>query len=175
MGKKKLHEHKTLDVEVNMDMTPMIDLVFQMVMFFIIVTDFTQQDIALLELPWSTVGKEDKGEDPSRLVINITAPLPSSAAARASLAPSQRKQADRIIVQGKPMTFVKLTQWLKNRGVADKRYIDEKNSRHSSRSLLVRCDGAQAFDYVKGVLQVCALPEVAIYKVEIATSEKKAP
>ena len=34
---------------IGLNMTPMIDIVFQMVMFFIIITDFSQQDIAMLE------------------------------------------------------------------------------------------------------------------------------
>ena len=44
----------------------------------------------------------------------------------------------------------------------------------SSRALLIRCDGKQAFDYVKAILQICANPEIAIYKIEIATAEQAA-
>ena len=59
MAKRKLREHVVPDASVELNMTPMIDIVFQMILFFIIITDFTQNDIALLELPWSTVGEDD--------------------------------------------------------------------------------------------------------------------
>ena len=42
------HDAKT---EIEMDMTPMIDVVFLLIIFFMIITDLTQQDLEELKLP----------------------------------------------------------------------------------------------------------------------------
>ena len=170
----KIREHKVPDADVELDMTPMIDIVFQMILFFIIITDFSQKEIALLKLPWSTVGVDDEGEDATRLVINVTAPIPTGASL---LEWSERKrgQSDKIMIKGKYVGFRELYEILQGAGVQNPKYREPDNEKLSSRSVLVRCDSAQAFDYVKGVLQVCASPEIAIYKIEIATAEKEHP
>ncbi|MFT7617641.1 MAG: biopolymer transport protein ExbD [Planctomycetota bacterium] len=171
MGKKKIREHTVPDADIGMDMTPMIDIVFQMIMFFIIITDFSQEDIALLELPWSTVGVEDDGEDENRIIINITSPIPTKADPK-KWDERRRKQANQILVKGKPKDFIGIYRFLESNGVQNKRYRDPENQNLSTRSILIRCDGAQAFDYVKAILQICANPEIAIYKIELATSEQ---
>lgn len=173
MSSKKRREKAEAETNIDMDMTPMIDIVFQMILFFIIITDFSQKEIALLQLPWSTVGIEDLGEDPTRLVINVTAPIPTGATL-AQYSEKKRDQSDKIMVKGKYVGFRELFEILQQAGVQDERYREKDNPKLSSRSVLVRCDGAQAFDFVKGVLQVCASPEIAIYKIEIATAEKAA-
>ncbi|MCB9831958.1 MAG: biopolymer transporter ExbD [Planctomycetes bacterium] len=166
---KKVKEHTIPDSTVDLDMTPMIDMVFQMILFFIIITDFSQKEIALLTLPWSTVGVDDEGEDPGRLVINVTAPVPTGE----SWPEKKTEQADKIMIKGKYIGFRELYEILRGAGVNNPKYRDPENPRLSTRSVLVRCDCAQAFDYVKGVLQVCASPDIAIYKIEIATAEKQ--
>ena len=175
MGKKKIREHVVPDSDVEMNMTPMIDIVFQMILFFIIITDFTQKDIALLELPWSTVGTEDEGDDPTRMILNVTAPIPANVDSdpelRLKWPPTKRKQANKILAQGKELNFVDLHNYLVANGVKNERYREKDNEKLCSRKLLLRCDGDQAFDYVKAVLQICAMPDVAIYKIEIATAE----
>ena len=37
------HKHKTADEEANVDMTPMLDIVFIMLIFFIVTTSFTKE------------------------------------------------------------------------------------------------------------------------------------
>ncbi len=159
------------DSDIEMDMTPMIDIVFQMILFFIIITDFSQDDIALLELPWSTVGEDDEGEDENRMIINVTAPVPTGADPK-DWPQRKREKANKILVKGKPKDFAQLYKYLEVNGVQNKKYRDPENQNLSTRSLLIRCDGSQAFDYVKAILQICANPEIAIYKIELATSER---
>ena len=47
---------------------------------------------------------------------------------------------------------------------------EPKEPRTSRRSVLVRCDRKQAFAYVQAILQICADPEIAITKVDIAAT-----
>ena len=174
MAKKNVRDRTNVpDADIEMDMTPMIDIVFQMILFFIIITDFSQDDIALLELPWSTVGQDDEGEDESRLIINVTAPVPTNYDP-VKWPEKKRKKANKILVKGKPYNFVDLYHYLEAAGVQNKKYQDPEKPHLSNRSLLIRCDGNQAFDYVKAILQICANPNIAIYKIEIATAEQPA-
>ena len=169
---------KEADFSCELDLTPMIDMVFQLVMFFIIVTDFSKRDIALLELPFSVVGETDEGEDPRRVIINITSPSPSQdmldrdSNLRARWPANKLKQADKIIIREKDMTFDQVREYLYNRGAKFEKYREKENPTLSSTSVLIRCDGKQAFDYVRAILQICARPEVAIYKIELATAEE---
>ncbi len=55
-----------------MDMTPMIDVVFLLIIFFMIITDLTQQDLEDLELPIALSATEDKPDpDEKRPIFNI--------------------------------------------------------------------------------------------------------
>jgi len=171
MSSRKVRERDTEEVDIEMNMTPMIDIVFQMILFFIIITDFSKEEIALLELPYSTVGIDDEGEEKDRVIINVTAPYPESAADLEGMKGEKRRNLNRIMVRGRPYDFEGLAGYLRLRGVNYKSEPD--NPTLSRTSVLVRCDGQQAFDYVKAILQICAQKEVAIYKIEIATAEKE--
>ena len=58
--------------EMEMNMTPMIDVVFLLIIFFMIITDLTQQDLEELKLPEARSAIEDK-PDPKvvRPIINM--------------------------------------------------------------------------------------------------------
>lgn len=164
-------ERRSIDsMEMVIDLTPCIDMVFQMVMFFVVITDFTQKDIALLTLPWSTTGIDDEGEDEGRLIINITAPRLTTTEVKAG----KENAFSKIQVKGKDYTYHELFEFLTLNGVKNPKWREKEPGKEklSSRSVLIRCDGKQSFDYVKSILQICAHPDVAIYKIEIATAEK---
>ena len=56
----------------DMDMTPMIDIVFNLLIFFMIVTDLQQKDLAKLTLPIAYMAAQDKDDDPDdRLILNV--------------------------------------------------------------------------------------------------------
>ncbi|HED65639.1 MAG TPA: biopolymer transporter ExbD, partial [Planctomycetes bacterium] len=46
--------------EMEMNMTPMIDVVFLLIIFFMIITDLTQADLEQLQLPEAKSAVEDK-------------------------------------------------------------------------------------------------------------------
>ena len=60
------------ETDMEMDMTPMIDVVFLLIIFFMIITDLSQQELEELELPNATVAVEDKPDPESnRPILNI--------------------------------------------------------------------------------------------------------
>ncbi len=171
MASRNLRERDVEETDIELNMTPMIDIVFQMILFFIIITDFSKQEIALLELPYSTVGIDDEGEEEDRVIINITAPHPQTDAELEGMKGEKRRNLNKILVRGRAYKFEDLAGYLRLRGVNFK--PEPENPTLSRTSVLVRCDGEQAFDYVKAILQICAQQEVAIYRIEIATAEKE--
>ena len=58
------------DQPIEMDMTPMIDVVFQLIIFFMLVTDMSQQDLAELKLPYAETSQKDEMMK-GRLTFNI--------------------------------------------------------------------------------------------------------
>ena len=71
MGKKRKRA-EAIEAD-SPDLTPMIDITFQLVVFFLVANDLTRKEIEELELPQAIAGGEDKGED-QRIIINIIRP-----------------------------------------------------------------------------------------------------
>ena len=58
---------------MRMDLTPMIDTVFNLVIFFLVASHFSSnENLAPVELPKATTSQDDP-EDPSRMIVTITA------------------------------------------------------------------------------------------------------
>ena len=89
MAKKKTPTDAS-DAEINM--TPMIDVVFNLIIFFMIVTDMTQKTLENLTLPNSTEAVEDTGDESERrVVINIVQKNPDTFAQDKEVETSSRR------------------------------------------------------------------------------------
>ena len=69
---KKTKERKggpSYDLDINL--TPMIDVVFNLIIFFMVITDMTPKDLEYLILPSAAKAAKDEGEDKDRIIINI--------------------------------------------------------------------------------------------------------
>ena len=63
---------KMMEDTAEMDMTPMIDIVFNLLIFFMVVTDLNQKELAELTLPIAYMAQEDKDDDPDdRIILNV--------------------------------------------------------------------------------------------------------
>ncbi len=63
---------RAMDDSGEMDMTPMIDIVFNLLIFFMVVTDLSQKELADLTLPLAHMAQEDKDNDPDdRVILNV--------------------------------------------------------------------------------------------------------
>jgi biopolymer transport protein ExbD len=57
---------------VGFDMTPMIDIVFQLIIFFLLTGQLVKQETQVkLALPEATSGEEDTADDAPRLTVNV--------------------------------------------------------------------------------------------------------
>lgn len=58
--------------DASMNMTPMIDMVFNLLIFFMLISDLNQKDLVELTLPVAYMAEEDKGqEEDDRVILNV--------------------------------------------------------------------------------------------------------
>ena len=139
--------------EINM--TPMIDIVFQLIIFFMIVIDLSQKDLEALVLPMSNMAIDDEPEE-GRLYVNIN------------------RSGDYILKRQK-LDLNALEGQLQLRVDAPRR--DGEPTRDSmglaTRPLLIRCDQAAEFKHVQKVMFVCGKEGLKIWKLELAAGQAK--
>ena len=61
-----------MDEQPTLNLTPMIDIVFNLLVFFMVITDLTQKDLVELTLPIAYMAQEDKDNDEDdRIILNV--------------------------------------------------------------------------------------------------------
>jgi biopolymer transport protein ExbD len=151
--------------DIVMDMTPMIDVTFQLIIFFMLLMDMSQKDLETLVLPKAKEAVEDKPNpnDP-RPVINI---LPSG----------QILVKREILYDPKNDDgYKKLKEYLLMRSRAMPKEPVEPGSSiiAPSKPILVRADQSTPFKHIQKVMEICGLQDIKIWKIELAASELKA-
>jgi len=144
-----------------LNMTPMIDVVFNLVIFFLIVTDLTQKELENLTLPLAEKAKEDKGiEEEERVIINIV---------EKEKEPGQYQ----AIVKKQPLNHEQLKAYLRLRAGSARE--DEAASPGLTPPykifVLIRADRSTPWQQVQWIMQDCADPEVCIWKLQFATRD----
>jgi len=151
MGRKKDSEPEPLEI----NMTPMIDVVFLLIVFFMIVVDLTQQDLVILQLPKAEFAVPDKKPEKNRLTVNITW--------------DKATQKSEIRVKRNVYNLDELKSWM----FPIARSKIEPKTKFSKIPILIRCDKDAPFRKVQEVMQVCADKDIQIYKVMLAAAEVK--
>ena len=160
MSKKKKPRAGPIEAE-SPDLTPMIDITFQLVVFFLVANDLTRKEVEDLELPQAIAGGEDKGED-QRIIINITRPDDIN----------NPPKFPNIKVKGRSYDLKMLGRFMKTQ--ADKKREGSGGpGEPSAVFVLVRADKHTPWQHVQYVMQECAKPGVAIYKMQFATTKRE--
>jgi biopolymer transport protein ExbD len=157
----KAHD-KQEDIELNL--TPMIDVVFNLIIFFMMVADLSKKDIELLKLPWSTQAQTDDGKEEMRVIINVV--KKGDIQQIKNWRPGDPVD---IRVKGQTVDFKTLTQKLLV--IAERKRDMDHPMQPSEVFALIRCDRDIRWREVQWVMQACADPDVRIYKLQFATSK----
>lgn len=157
---------KEVSQSVEVDMTPMIDCVFLLMIFFVLVIDLSQQNLEDLILPEAKYQQPDDKPPDIRPIINIL-------------------QNGMIIYKGKPWydpmrdgtnytgiqdllqyfkQSIKLTTEPKTVGATTINLVNDP--------VLIRADKWTEWHYVGEVMKQCSQPKAAFWKLELAMSEK---
>ena len=152
--------------ETKMEMTPMIDCVFLLIMFFILTTQITV-NIEDVVLPFSREGKQDEQKDTGKtmLILNV----------RKNRDGERDQRLGEIVYKGKVFDTKQLLQMLK--AEADYDASPEGRGRDwepgpngiklSQLEILIRYDRSVKSEYLRTIFEQCQ--KAGIYKLKLAT------
>ena len=148
------------DDEAKPNLTPMIDMTFLLVVFFMLTIDLSQKEYVQLDLPFARQGVEDKEKKDGiqRMTINLlpsgdiifkgeTWPLATG---------SPEKQA---------ASLVALKQELQRLTNDPDLREDDKSSKVP---VMIHGDRNARWQYVQWIMQVCADPTIGVYQIQFA-------
>ena len=148
--------------EMEMDMTPMIDVVFLLIIFFMIITDLTQQDLEELRLPQARSAVEDK---PDPKVVRPILNIPQSGKMIA-----KREEYYAPEVDGDDMT--RLERYLVDQAARMPKKMDEKvGAMLPDNPLMIRADEFTEFKYIQRIMEICGKQGIQIWKLELGAAE----
>ncbi len=152
------------ETDMEMDMTPMIDVVFLLIIFFMIITDMSQADLEELKLPVAENADPDKPPPGTvRPVLNI-------------------KQAGTILAKRDVIfdpensdEYKKLQTYLYSQASAMPKEPIDKNKPGVDMipggNLLIRADQNTPFKYIQKVMGICGLEKIKLWKLQLAAAE----
>ena len=157
----EFHKFVKQDAHVDMDMTPMIDIVFLLIIFFMIVTELSKLDIEEVVLP---IAKEAKVEEPQaesrQVIINV------------ALADGEGKP--KMIITGKKYSAKELGEHLKLETEVWDHWLpnpNNSNQRDSTLEVLIRGDQHAFAGSIHDIYKACS--DAKIFKVRMAALSER--
>jgi biopolymer transport protein ExbD len=146
----------TSDLEINM--TPMIDVVFQLIIFLMLANDMSRKELEDLKLPLAFHAQQDeaKEKDP-RVVVNVIK--------------GSETEKPKLKVRGQELTLPEFKRLLLERTAEAGRENDSTQA--SKLFVLIRADEKCRWQDVQFVMQACADITVKVYKLQFATDDPK--
>lgn len=158
-----------------MNMTPMIDIVFQLIVFLMLASDFANQELERVYLPKADAAVADDRPDKKRLMVNINHEVPGGKDCPQLIykqgilqQPCQIEEHWKIKIKGKELTIPELEQQLVLEGNMD-REIKDNPKTPSNRPVMIRADGSAPFKLITKVLE--AAGKALVWKIEIGAEK----
>jgi biopolymer transport protein ExbD len=154
--------------EAKLNMTPMIDMTFLLVVFFMLSIDLTQKEFIPLALPFAYKGVEDKGDEPGqppRQVMNLTSDgILTYKGERYNLAASDPRTQDTEIerLRNEMRLFTRNPAWREPGGA-------------STVPIYIHGDRNATWQHVQWVMQACAHHTIQIYKLQFGIKNPNPP
>lgn len=158
----KMNKHKLEDTK--MDMTPMIDVVFLLIIFFMLISDMTQQDLEVLTLPKAKTATPDEPDAKEfRPVINIRQSGEMISMREVIFAPAVdgAKDDEKGLQKNLINTADLMEKDFFNKEAKTGKMIPDD-------FLLIRADRFTPFHYLQRIMTVAGDPDIAIWKIQLA-------
>ena len=127
---------------IGMNMTPMIDIVFQLIVFFLVASHLAQQEVQLeLDLPGAVSGDPVEEDRPRRIVLNVL--------------PDDRPEG-RIMVGGRLMTAARAAELIAYESRPEKGDLEVR----------IRSDRSVPYQDIEPILVACA--KAGVWRVSFA-------
>lgn len=147
--------------DMKMNITPMIDVVFQLLIFFIVVSEIASQDrIEDLTLPMASQAREEQVL-PDRLIISI--------ARRIVPGKGEEGRVDTIYIAGRAMTL----QQMKDHLITEREYRRVPDGKETKQPLLIQADRYVQWRTVQDVLEGVSVPELKFWRVSFSVKIKQ--
>ena len=129
---------------VGFNMTPLIDVVFQLIIFFLVSSHLAKQEVQLeLPLPWAKSGREPAEVDVPRITINVLAD-------------------EELTLNGRPVTVESLRE----------RLSAARNEEGDDLEVRIRSDRNVPFRRIEPILLACARAGIWNVKFAVYRSEE---
>lgn len=149
---------------IELDMTPMIDVVFQLIIFFMLLMDMSQDELEILHLPMAATAVADE-PDPKviRPVINIMSTGEILVMRNLIYDPNNDDQYAELKVYLAGMA---------SRMPKEPLNEDQPNGKKvPANALLIRADRSTPFKHIQKVMEVCGIEGIQIWKIQLAAAE----
>jgi biopolymer transport protein ExbD len=157
---------------VGCNLIPMIDIMFLLLLFFMLGADMSQRELEHVSLPRADQIKEDsKTRDKyGRTTVNIHLRDEEAESAKLSAEYLQDPENWVVVVRGKPFDWASLKTQLEEEGKEDlEDQIDPvAKKRLSGRSVQIRADRMAPYGLIQKVIEVSG--QAGLYKVEVAAA-----
>lgn len=161
---------KIVTQNVEMDMTPMIDCVFLLMIFFVLVIDLSQKGLEDLVLPRAEFQEPDDKPGENRPIINVLQ--------NGSVIYNQQVVYDPDVHKTDYRPIKQLLLDIRTAGLINKTLklatekIGNRDVQLIDDPILIRADKWTEWHYVGEIMKQCSQPEIAFWKVELAMSEQ---
>lgn len=166
-----MNTEKMAKEELEMDMTPMIDCVFLLMIFFVLVIDLSQKNLEDLILPMATFQTPDDQPPENRPILNVMQNGAVYFEGEMYYDPQATDPAKR-----KVSNIQKLLQLIHDEGLRKGTLTEEELPGLSAPVLadpiLIRADKWTEWHYVGEIMKQCSQPDIAFWKVQLALSEQ---
>lgn len=164
---------KPVDVDeaTALNLVPMVDIMFLMLLFFMLGSDMGQRELEDVALPEASSVREDKDADRNRTTINVYHSSRSCAAVEAG-GVCRDEGHWKVGIRGRDFDLKTEEDIARLRGLL-KRDADESRvlptDKVSERHVMIRGDRAARYGAIQRVIHVCS--ECGIYKVDVGAAE----
>ena len=155
------------ETEMDMNMTPMIDVVFLLIIFFMIITDLTQKELEELVLPVAAFAVPDKPDpDKWRPILNIQYD--------GKIIIMRILLYDPEVDDNRAKPYERVLEWLAQAAKRmEKAPIDDNDPssmKIPDEALLIRADQSTPFKHIQKVMEMCGKTGIQIWKIQLAVS-----
>ena len=143
------------DLDLGMNMTPMIDIVFQLIIFFMVVTELATLDLERVVLPYAklTDTEKDRIDQSTMITININK--------KGDIIYKRQKHTDEMLRD--------LLKWeAENAGTEPNPFAPDK--RLSNLQVLIRADRDTKYEGIQRVMDACQ--RNGVWKTSVASTEE---
>jgi biopolymer transport protein ExbD len=162
----KITKDKKSQKDITMDMTPMIDCVFQLITFFMLITDMSQRELEELYLPIADAADPDKPNPADkRPIVNI---LDDG---------TIWIKGDKYYDPKNPDDYERVKAYLAGRVKFMPRAPVKPGSTiiAPDTPLLIRADQSTPVHHIQKVMELCGQKGIQIWKVQLAAGQKEKP